>query len=72
MLRPAEPGQIYEDLVSNGIASARFHFCRSSFNHVFAVARFFFALTTLMTLIIHGNIKNVNFFFAKNRENVHN
>ena len=34
MLRPAEPGQIYEDLVSNGFASARFHFCRSSFSKV--------------------------------------
>ena len=32
---------------------------------------FFFALTTLLTLIIHGNIKNVKFFcekFAKNVE----
>ena len=33
MLRIAGPGQIYGDLVSNGFASARFHFCRSSFNH---------------------------------------
>ncbi|RKU29704.1 hypothetical protein C6495_14030 [Candidatus Poribacteria bacterium] len=70
MLRPAEPGQIYEDLVSNGFASARFHFCRSSFNHGLRW-RVFFALTTLLTLIIYGNIKNVNFFcekFAKNVE----
>ena len=64
MLRPAEPGQIYGDLVSNGFASARFHFCRSSFNHGLRW-RVFSALTTLLTLIIYGNIKNVKLFLRK-------